>query len=379
MPDTPSPPAVSSITVPTSLVGPDDHMGPIASAGCVYGLGWVGWLALFVTALVLRRQWTQRTNEARARYRPGRFLAAGETLLEGRVEFAEDADLAIRTEIDQDGTESESSGVWSHTWKERRRRMQVKPFYLDTGAERVRVEPDRDVLFLDEMDRTLRVNLTSRVRVAELTPGERVYAHGVLAEWNPERRPRGRDEVRWVLRPGKEMEISALPLGERARRRAARHARFALGYALTGIAWHLLVAGVGYYRLQWDGVPGTATVNATEERVTQDDEGDDVYSWYANLTMTTPPAVAGRPWIEEIDESLFDILQVGMTLPARAVPDGTAEKLGASATLNTWLGFLAWMVLLAQGILHGVYARRPVGWFEGPLEEGGSGRLSETP
>src|SRR6185369_6868987 len=121
----------------------------------------------------------------------------------GHVALAEGAARAVRVEVEQAGTESESSGVWSHEWTEVSRRVFVEPFYVvDAAGRRTRVEPRDDVLLVDSMNGKILVNLTRRIRTAELTPGEEVWASGELtAALDPEGATSGyRDAAGLVLR-----------------------------------------------------------------------------------------------------------------------------------------------------------------------------------
>jgi len=163
-----------------SELHPVDHLEASSSAllaPMVLG----SWLTLLGVAVVLHLRYRRRAAKAEAAFDPDAPLDPGEAIVLGTVEHARGEETAVRVEITQDGTESESSGSWSHSWSERERRLQVRPFYLRHGSgRRIRVEPPGRVLLVDDMDGCIRVNLAERIRVAELTPGEKVFAHGVL-------------------------------------------------------------------------------------------------------------------------------------------------------------------------------------------------------
>lgn len=355
---------------------PKGHAGPTESALGVYLAANGGFLALLAGATLLWARWRRRARQAQARFQPDQRPAPGRTVLKGRVQYEQGADGAVSVEVEQVGSESESSGVWSHRWKEKSRRMKVRPFLLvvgdqETGEERVRVEPGPQVLLLDHMDRTVRLNLASRVRIAELTPGERVFVHGVVS-------PGTGGGVRWVLRPAQgPMEISTLPLGERALRRAAQHRSFARFYLACLLLLNLWIAGTGYYTAQWFGEQGWAVITGTHMEEHQDDEGSHIHREVA-LRMVEPAPVSEITWTEEVDEDLFGLLQADTLVPARASSFFGSAQLGQRATAPI---FPILTALAVQALVTLLYARSwsaPVGWFEGPLDEGGSGTLKES-
>lgn len=109
---------------------PDWHVHAWVSALVVYGVGVVGYLVAFVLAVRGGARWSRRAKLADASVDPARPLVAGEAVLVGVVEAWPDAGPAVVVEIEQHGSEHESSGSWSHVWREIDRRMRVRPFYL---------------------------------------------------------------------------------------------------------------------------------------------------------------------------------------------------------------------------------------------------------
>lgn len=360
--------------LPVAMVIPYMHLGPTSAVVLGLGFGTGGFLALFCVALLLRFRWSRRATAARERYQPSREMTLGETILEGTVEYEAGANHAIRVEISQDGTESENSGVWSHTWRERRRSMKVRPFFLRTAEALVRVEPDAEVRLIDEADRTVRLNLASRTRIAELTPGERVWAHGIL-----ERRElhESRDETRWVLRPGPGMEISSLPLGERARRRASNYGVIATSIALAALLWHGALLWSGYPARLVHGVSVTGEIESTEHSISHDEDGD-THIYTVTVKATEPQSATRASWTDRIDKDLHDRLERGRPIPVCIVPGGSGHQIGECAAFNVMFLITAIGMHLATIILQVVKARRPIGWFEGPLVEQGKGKLKES-
>jgi len=110
-------------------------------------------------------------------------LADGPAVVVGTVEAPTGWDGAVvRIDIHQAGTEWQHKGAWHHAWKEQRRDVNARPFFLvrDDGA-RVLVEPDARVAVHDAHDAITRHDQTQRTRVCDIKPGERVHVSGVVA------------------------------------------------------------------------------------------------------------------------------------------------------------------------------------------------------
>jgi len=361
-------------------VSPDDYLGFLGSLVVVYGLLLAVPLLLIAVALVGHRRYQRRAAEAEAAYRPDALLSPGTATLFGTVEHAEDAEHAVRVEVDQEGSESESSGSWSHAWKEVDRRVKVHPFYIrHISGRRVRVEPQRDVFLVDAMDGVIRVNLTQRTRVAELTPGEEVYAHGLLEEdLDPEARAgRGmyRDSPRGLVlrspRRGR-MLLSSEPLGARFLKRAGLHRSAARVFVIVLALAHLAL--LPYHLRLIAGRTVKATVARLEHYTTKDDEGDTVHHYKVHTTLP-----GGAPFTDDVPPAVFRSLAKGELVPVRRCPlvPSYLSNIGESAEVHfaalpigiVLLGFLS------VGYI-GMATRKR--WYEGQVTDTGSGKLHES-
>lgn len=358
---------------------PDGTMGPLLSRVLLYGLFLLGPLVLIALALLRSLPHRRRATAAEAAYREEAPLQPGLTTLFGTVEeLPPGAEHAVRVEIVQDGIDvSESSGAWSHRWVEKDRLVEVHPFYLrHASGRRVLVEPHREVLLVDEMDGVIRVNLCERVRVAELVPGEEVFAHGELQE-TPDpagEAPGGayREAPRGLaLRPPRDgrMLLSTEPLGERFMRQARLHTGFALAMGVALVLFHLVLAP---YHLR--AVGGSTVVGeVVKMHHHRTREGD--------MHFEVGVSLPGGALVEDhVARGLYLALEEGAAVPVRRSPvlPSYLSQVGPRATAHVAYGIVAgvlWLVLLLTYIYH---ARSGARWFEGLLVESGPGRLEET-
>lgn len=209
--------------------------------------GFPSLVAVVLTSLVLAGiAIYARTMARRQRYRgwvaersiakPDEPLAVGYVVLSGAVEL-EGEEPAITVSIEQHGVETKMKHGWSTTWTEARRTVDARPFYLalPTG-ERVRVEPDPDVMLVDDLDVVERRGADRIVRAAKLTAGEQATVSGQLTRgFNPRAQQTGyrQAEGGYILVPaeGERMLVSAEPLADRYVRRASAHQSFSVLFA----------------------------------------------------------------------------------------------------------------------------------------------------
>ena len=208
------------------------HLGAGASL-FVAGLALLAFAAPLGLALLTVSRNRRMAAAADASFQPDKPYAPGPIVLHGRVEKSEGGRHAVRVEVTQEGSESENSGVWSHTWTETSRRVFVEPFYVvDAAGRRTRVEPRDDVLLVDTMNHKAPGKRTLRICSAELTPGEEVWASGELTSApDPEGTTGGyRGGAGLVLRapPGQRMLLSSEPLAARFEAKAPFHTRWSL-------------------------------------------------------------------------------------------------------------------------------------------------------
>jgi hypothetical protein len=297
-------------------------------------------------------------------------LVDGETVLTGIVEHAPGAEVAVRVEVVQTGSESQGSGGWSHKWIETDRRITVRPFYLrlDDG-QRVRVEPPRDVDVADALDGKVLIDRHQRVLVAELVPGERIHARGSLDRSGdpiPSATSYRELDRDWALGPAHgRMLLSSEPLGAGMRQRAAFHRRAAWTASIAFAVLHLTL--VPYYtRLAGDVVP--AKLLSAHHYVTSDSDGDDEvhYVWQLDVGKV------------EVGEGAYHAVPTGARVATRRGSIG-GWQLGARPTIGLLHASLATGLVFLLLFLEYKMRRATRPWFRRKVEETGSGELPEVP
>lgn len=211
--------------------------------------GFPSLVAVVLTSLVLAGLAIYaRTMARRQRYRawvaertiakPDDPLTVGYAVLSGTVEL-EGEEPAITVSIEQQGVETKNKHGWSTTWSETQRSVDARPFYLALATgERVRVEPDPDVMLVDDLDVVERRGADRIVRAAKLTAGEHATVSGQLTRgFNPRAQHTGYRQAEGgfllVPAPGERMMVSAEPLADRYVRRATAHRTFSLVFAVA--------------------------------------------------------------------------------------------------------------------------------------------------
>lgn len=336
-------------------------------------------VGLLVVAAVALRRWRRRHRaaaRAEASFDPGAARVPGETILMGTVEREQGASVAVRVELEQEGSEWENSGIWVHEWTETSRKVHVHPFYLrHASGLRLRVEPDGDVLLVDEMNGVIRLDLTRRVRVAELLPGERIFAVGEL------RRARDAEAAVWrggyreenegfVLVPprGSRMLLSSEPLGERFARRAAFHGWWGVVALVAAIAVNILTAPVIARCLLGEAVDA----RVAHLRRYEESDGD---------SRAIIMAVGADGFVFTGDVSAYEVTGVdeGDTIEVRHVPWWDFATVIDSGSIPNVTGYLALALFgfIALNYWARRYTTRP--WYEKEkLIERVSGKLTES-
>ncbi|WP_437962024.1 hypothetical protein WME76_21800 [Sorangium sp. So ce119] len=347
------------------------HLDPGMSSVLVDAVATAGLLVLAAIALRLSRRQRRAAARADASLKGDAALAPGEAIVVGTVERAPGADVAVRVEVEQEGTESESSGVWSHQWVETGRKVRVHPFYLrHASGALVRVEPGEDVMLVDALDGMIRVDLTRRIRVAEIMPGEKVFALGELRRApDPEAPAQGYREKALgdvlVPRRGQPMLVSSEPLDQRFARRAAFHRRWAVAAVVASLAFNAAFAG--FHARRWLGE--TVDVRVTQLREQEDRDGDNT------RFVVTMQAADGVLFSDEVPHATFGRLRGVERLKARYVPSWTAASaVGPDVTAHS-AAYVALPLLGAIALAYAVRARSTIPWYEKKLSERGSGRL----
>jgi len=304
-------------------------------------------------------------------------IEPGEIVLAGTVELADDAPHAVRVEVEQEGTEKESSGSWSHKWTEVDRNTKVLPFYLvRASGARIRVEPGWNVLLVDELDHEIRREPGRRVRFAELTPGESVIAHGTLTR---ARDPQARTSVyrnsgdrSLVLRPigSSPMLLSAEPLHGRFLRHmaAAKKSAFAVGASLAVF----LLFTTPYLIAAFGGERSTVTVISRSYYGVRSDA-----SWAESYEVS----FQGEGWSSagraSVSKNTFGGLRKGMRLYYRRVSSWERiSHLGKYPTASRAALFFATLAVVVGALVWRGFRHSSRKWYElRRVVDRGPGRL----
>jgi hypothetical protein len=374
----------SDITCETGSVVFDfhanDHIDPPFSHFWVWGL--VGTLVYCILRSVLHRTQSLRlAREADAAVNSDAPLAQGTRFLCGRVEYAEGQSNAIAVHVEQHGTETKGKNSWSHRWTEMSRATHAQPFYVRRpNGERVRVEPGDEPLLVDKPDQKVWKQRDRRTRIATLTPGEEVIVQGVLGKGHD---PELRDPSAyrntgqgWVMTSarGERMEVSAEKLGERHRKRAS-----AFGWAIFYLIGTLTVVNLlfMYYHVRlFMGEDTCAEVTSKNISYTRDSKGRRTSHYNVNVRVEAP----GTPNIvRELDDSDWEQVQVGTVLGFRYIPGKLSlSDLGAGTSTHIMTIIFGVLTgLVGWGIYTGNRDYRR--WYEGKLEDSGSGKLPDPP
>jgi hypothetical protein len=364
---------------PSSIIG-DEQVSPLMSLVLVYGVLLAVPLLLVAFSLLNIARYRRRATQAEAAYDPGAPLATGEATLFGTVEQAQDADVAVRVEVDQHGEEAESSGSWTHTWTEVDREVKVHPFYIrHASGERIRVDPTEKVFLVDAMDGVIRINLTQRTRVAELTAGEQVFAMGTLTrELDPEPRSseggayRGAPTGYVLRRPASSpVLLSTEPLGRRFRSRAWLHCISILFILPFVVGSHLLLLP---YHLRMAGSTVEGEITRLKYYTTKDDEGGTVH--HHDVWIDVPDVGEVE---DEVPGRIYAQLKVGDRIPVRLPVWRPASwaGVGPHATANLG-GVIVSLIVLGLLVTCYVVVPRRKRWYEGRVVDSGSGKLEES-
>ncbi len=345
---------------------PKESLPAMWSAWAVYGLALALPVALVVIGLVRWALNRRRATAADGKFDRAQPLEAGPAVLHGKVELDPAHDCAIRVTVRQFGSESKHKNSWTHRWEEVKREIEVAPFYVhDQRGERVRVEPDTDVLLADRADVTRDLSQTERLRIATLSHDEVAYVVGQL-EFGVDpgqQNYRGRGAPSLVMRRTRTepLLVSTLPLGERYRRRAKVAGWLAL--ALVAYMALMQLIGLGYHLRQMEGRAEIAKVTSAEKTTGKNAR--------CVLTLALDD---GRYISDSLASSYCAEIPVGTRMAVFVVPTALeVSQLGSEPTIN--VGFAAMAVFVFLFIL-ATLGRPSRVWYEGRnLVETGAGRL----
>jgi hypothetical protein len=306
---------------------------------------------------------------------PPPLVEGTEVVLSGVVHHFEDHDVAVRVHVKQDGTEAESSGSWSHTWTEIDREIIVAPFILElANRERVLVRAPKNVDVADDLDQKVLINRTTRVLTAELVPGEKIFARGLVERSDIADPASAYRDVKWgwSLVPARgKMLLSSEPLGAGLRKRAVFHARAGWIALMLFVVLHVTL--VGFYAQIGDAVE-TMQVTGTRTWVTTDSDGD--RNTHYSATVVQPPTGAHETF--EVGAGTYDELRFRKPDVFVRV-DGIAWHLGTLPTIH----FIHLIVIAGATLAYWLLYRsrrwwtRP--WFKRQVIDNGVGKLDEFP
>lgn len=331
-------------------------------------------LALVIGVVVASLRARRRTllaagAEASVGDEPPPLVEGSDVVLSGIVRHHKEHEVAVKVSVTQSGTESESSGSWSHSWIEIDREIILAPFLLElSSGQLVLVEPPKNVDVADALDQKVWINRNKRVLSAELVPGEQIYARGRL-ERSDQATPGGAyREVTWgwALGPTSgQMLLSSEPLGAGMRQRARFHRRNAWFALVLLVATQLSLVWF-YGRLAAD--PVVMVVQDKRFYISTDSEGD----------TTDHHMIKIRGVEVEVDDDDYERILEGTKLPVR-LASASNWNLGASATIRWWHGaiiagapFVFWIWYRSRR-----HSTRP--WFRRKVDEECVGRLPDVP
>jgi hypothetical protein len=367
--------------LPTTLVE-EASLSPYWSFVLVYGTCLALPLALTTAALLVRRKRLIQATSAHEVSAGSGSLMPGEATVNGVIELAEGETRAVRLEIDQHGTEQESSGTWSHTWTETGRRLTVHPFYLKTRTgQRVRVLAGDEARLMDALDGKILVNRTERTCSAELTPGETVSAFGQLSRArDPEAAPEAgyrSAAIGWVLLPpeGGKMLLSSYPIDRPFHERAFR----ILWCVVVLLA--LVVASqstfLGYHLRAVFGQRLAASVTGAKIVEEKTDDGVELKR-LVTVTLHISGAGRDRTVTRQVTWESYPAATPGRTIAVVREPVFSTTNLGEHPTAPFWVVFAGCGIAL-MCLFVGDGDRPDARWYlERKVVDHGSGRLPDA-
>jgi hypothetical protein len=307
--------------------------------------------------------------EASAKADTPPFIEHTEVVLCGVVRHLADHDVAVKVSVTQAGSESESSGAWSHSWREVDREIIVAPFLLElANGDLVRVDPPKNVDVADALDQKVFISHNRRVLSAELVPGERIFVRGRLERSDVATASSAYREVTWGWVVRGDMLLSSEPLGAGLRQRASFHARFALiALALLVLTQSMLLP---FYKRFAGETIAVEVLRKTYSEST-DDEGHTHHHGYIVLERHNPELSDPSIEIDSVNDAR--ILE-GETVAIRYA-SANNWNLGPQATTG-WLRLL-FLALLPMPFWVWYLLRRRASrpWFRRKVDESGAGRL----
>lgn len=318
-------------------------------------------LALVPVALMVRNLGLAR--RARGAKRSDAALHRGPAVLEGKVDHP--GEPPLRVAISQRGIQIQyGHGPGPVEWTESARSIRAEPFRLLLASGReVEVIPDERAQLLLELDRTEHESELSRLRVAEVGDGERIFVSGRL-ELTSVVDPsaggyRGATVEKAVLRPAGAggMLVSRKPL-ERVFLGPIRKYAAALAVVVVALAAvHTLY--FGYHARVRAGVQGAAEV--VDKRIEVDSEGGEHEK--LDLVTASGTRVTMSPTI-----ACYRRVEKGDRIPAlEARWGGHHWQAGHQPSLNLGLVMMSFVIVVAAFIAYVVLLYTSRRWYAGRL------------
>ncbi len=358
------------------------HLDPPFSHLLIWPVVWV-WLVCVGLCLLGRKrhQKLAKAADEAVNAQDDKPLWAGQRYLSGVVEYAADERMAVDVRVTQRGSEHKTKHGWKHKWTEISRSTEARPFYVRLNSkERVRVEPGHSVFLVDDPDGMVWEDKFGRMRVARLSPGERVVVEGTLAKGpDPEQQERGGyrgAEPSWVMRPLRDgkMHISAEPLGHRHRLRAEMFASSARMIAFVGLVLHAVMST--YYTRLFVGETVIATVKSKDHYTTKGSKGQITHHYRVFVNLPSPGAITLD---RELNERGWKAVDKGFPMYYRDVTEWRWASMPGRGVSSSSAQLICVAILgLIAVALYGSAAGHKM-WYEGRLDDSGHGKLPDPP
>jgi len=363
------------------LVYENNHIDPSLSHVFVILLNVGFWL---LAAFCLRKmmQSRRKAREAKLLEDAHAPLALGNRFVSGTVELARGEARAIDVTITQSGRQQKTKNGHSHSFTEVHRETRARPFYLrHASGARIRVEPPRDVLLVDELDQFEWHERNTRRRRAELVPGEWAVVEGVLEEGSdPEADPspvgyRTAPNRGHCMRPPREgrMEVSSEHLSRRHELRARLFLKTIFAVVLTATLGNVFL--FGYWDRVIEGKDVVADLTKKDIYTTRDSKGRTT-THYGLYVAYEDGAGRRVNRVIDVDDSDYEIILVDRTrVWVRATESfRSLTSLGSGVSLSVMGYCFAWIpFFIALGIVSSANGHRR--WYEGRVNDSGSGEL----
>ncbi len=349
-------------------LSPASYASPAASAVFVYGV--VPGILVAAIGLALVRAFRMR------RRLPRMLAAPGGILVEGDVEPDDEGTPPVRVAIVQSGVPIRAG----HQWREIRRTVTARPFYLRTAGGSLRIEPDERTTLTSGLDEISR-KLARRTIAASLEPGARAYVVGVQGKGTD---PRGGGDYRSapeaeVVRPasGQGMLISGEAPDRLFGARAWFHFKWAL--ALVVILGLEQLWFTGYFDRKTSGQVVWARVTDTRHWTTSNSGPHGTESHQPHFGITAE-ASGGQRFDAELGRDDVWLDWKGAVVPFVVVPGSSDSQFGMRASANgvAIFGGMLTSLIAALVFLGNSQVTRP--WFDRRrVNHSGSVPLDESP